>query len=298
MQSGRVACIAIMMTALAAPAPAPSAKAVARAQIESAVTLEQAGRYGEAVEQLSRAIAAKDLSRADRARAFYDRGIAYDGLGNMRAAVADYSAALRLEPALAPALNSRADAFRRSGVLDAARRDYAAALKCPGAAPERAYYGLGMIAQQQGDVATARDYFQKALAANPGFTLAAEGLAAVMPAKTESGLRPSQDESHAFPVSAEPLAAWPEIDRPAPGGSPVLVQLGAFQTEATARAAWDKIVAASGDALRGMAPMAVPLDRAGKRLWRLRAAVPTRKGAQALCAALTQRQLACVLVQH
>lgn len=297
MYRARVACIAIMMTALAAPAPAPSAKAVARAQIESAVTLEQAGRYGEAVEQLSGAIAAKDLSRADRARALYDRGIAYDGLGNMRSAVADYSAALRLEPALAPALNSRADAFRRSGALDAARRDYAAALKCPGAALERANYGLGLIARQQGDVATARDYFQKALAANPGFSLAAEALAGVMPAKTESGLRPSQDESRVMAAS-EPLAAKPEIDRPVPGEKPVVVQLGAFQTEATARAAWDKISAGSGDALHGLTPIAVPLDRAGRRLWRLRTAVPTRKGAEALCSALTRRQLACVLVQR
>jgi tetratricopeptide (TPR) repeat protein len=287
-----------MMTALAAPAPAPSAASVARAQIESAVALEQAGRYGEAVEQLSHALASKALSHADAARAFYDRGLAYDGLGNMRAAVADYGAALRLDPGLAPALNSRANSFRHSGRLDAAKRDYAAALKCPGAARENAYYGLGLIAQQQGDANTARNYFQKALSANPGFTPAAESLTAVMPAKTESGLRPSQDDSGIIPTSAEPSATKPVIEMPVPAGAkPVLVQLGAFQTEASARAAWDKISAASGDALRGLTPIASPVDRSGKeRLWRLRTTVPSRKAAQTLCSALTQRQLVCVPV--
>jgi tetratricopeptide (TPR) repeat protein len=288
-----------MMTALAAPAPAPSAEDIARGQIESAIALEQTGRYGEAIESLSRAIASKALSRADTARALFDRGLAYDGLGNMRAAIADYSAALRLEPSLAPALNNRADVFRRAGQLDAAQRDYVAALKCNGVSQEYAYYGLGLIAKQRGDAEAARGHFQKALAVNPGFTLAAESLAEALP-KTGSGLRPSQDAGSVLSAaaSAEAPAIKPVTDMPVPpGAKPVLVQLGAFQTEAAAHLAWAKISAASGGALRGLTPIAMPVDRTGK-LWRLRTSVPSRRAAESLCSALTQRQLVCVLVRH
>ncbi len=298
------------MTALAAPAPVPPVDAAARAEIESAIALEQAGRYGEAVERLSHALAAKVLSDADSARALFDRGLAYDGLGNMRAAVADYSAALRRDPSLSPALNNRADALRRAGRLAEAKRDYWAALKCPGGAREYPYYGLGLVAQQEGDREAARGFFQQALAANPNFALAAQSLAAVMdssgarliPAKTQSGLRLSLGDDHALLTSAaqpaEPLAptfvAKPET---APPGTPVLVQLGAFQSEAIAHGAWEKISTASGDALRGLTPLVTAVDRPGReRLWRLRTAVAGQPAAQALCSALTQRQLACVVV--
>jgi tetratricopeptide (TPR) repeat protein len=206
---------------------------------------------------------------------------------------------LRLDPSLAPALNNRADVFRRAGRLDAAQRDYAAALKCPGASKEYAYYGLGQIARQRGDARTAGAYFQRALAANPDFMLAAEGLTEVLP-KTESGLRPSQDDGGVLPAAAEMPAVKPETAMAEPSGArTVLVQLGAFQTEASAHIAWDKTAAASGDALHGLTAISVPVDSAGKpRLWRLRTSVASRRAAESLCSALTRRQLACVLVRH
>jgi tetratricopeptide (TPR) repeat protein len=280
-----------MMTALAAPAPAPPAERIARGQIESAVALVQVGRYGEAIESLSQALASNALTPADTARAHFDRGLAYDGLGNMRAALADYGAALRLDPLLAPALNNRADALRRAGRFEAAKRDYAAALKCPGVTREFAFYGLGLIAEQQGDGDGARGHFQRALAANPDFAPAAEKLAKLIPAKAEAGLLPLRKKGRAGFAAAEPVTAGPDANA-------VLVQLGACQTEAIAHAAWNKIAAASGDALLGRKPIAVPVDRAGKpRLWRLRTAVPDRRAAETLCSTLAQRQFDCVLVR-
>ena len=296
---GRVAGILVLMTALAAPLPAPSGEVLARGQMEAAIALEQAGRYGEAVERFSRVIAAKALSDADTARALFDRGVAYDGLGNMRAAVDDYSAALRLDAGLAPALNNRANAFRRAGQLVEAKRDYWAALKCPSGAREYPYNGLGLIAVAEGDKDAARGYFQKALAANPGFAPAAQSLAALMEPHLQSntGLRRGLDdgEEPAAKPAAPPLLTKPVAN---PAGKGVLVQLGAFQNEAAARTAWDKIAAASEEALRGFTPLTEPVDRPGKgRLWRLRAAAADAPAARRLCQTLTQHGLACVLAR-
>jgi len=298
---GRVASILILMTALAAPAPAPSGEALARGLMEAAVALEHAGRYGEAVEQLSRAIAAKALSNADTARALFDRGVAYDGLGNMRAAVDDYSAALRRDAGLAPALNNRANAFRRVKRLAEAKRDYWAALKCPSGAREYPYDGLGLLAVAEGNGDAARGYFQKALAANPGFAPAAQSLVALTEPhlQTDTGLRRSLDDGEepaAKPMPAPPPAVAKPVGKPA--GAMTLVQLGAFQNEAAAHTAWDKIAAASEDALRGFTPVTVPVDIPGKgRLWRLRAAVPDAPAARKLCQTLMQHRLACVLAR-
>lgn len=295
MRPVRVAGIAILMTALAAPAPAPPAETVARSQIESAVTFEKAGRYGEAIAALSSALASKALSDADTARALFDRGLAYDGLGNMRATLADYSAALQRDPSLTAALSNRADTYRRAGHIDEAKRDYWAALKAPAGAREYPYLGLGQIALQEGDTAAARRYFQQALAANPNFAPAAKSLAAVLAMKTESGLRPSQEEDV---TTAAPVAVAAPALTPAQGGVHALVQLGAFQSEAIAQGAWVAIAAASGEVLHGLTPLVTPVDAQGKRLWRLRTAVADKAQAAALCAALTQRQLACVTVRR
>ena len=268
--------------------------------METAVTLEQSGRYGEAVTLLSRALAAKTLTQTDSARALFDRGLAYDSLGNMRAAEADYSAALNLDASLAPALSNRADTYRRSGRLAEAKRDYWAALKLPASAHEYPYYGLGLIAEEEGDGAAAHAFFQQAVAANPNFSPAVKRLAAALAVKTESGLRPSQVEGPGLASVAPLPAVAPAAVAPAAApvhGNGVQVQLGAFQSEDIARAAWTEISAASGVALRGSSPQVSPVDRAGKpRLWRLRTAVADRAQASALCSALTQRQLACVAV--
>lgn len=289
MRLARAAFVILLMTALTAPAPAPSADAVARAELETAVALERVGRYSDAIKPLSRAIDSNALSDADRARALFDRALAYDWLGRMPAAVADYTAALQIEPGLAPALNNRADLYRRAGQLAEAKRDYEAALKCPNGAREHPLYGLGLVAREEGDAAAADAYFQQALAANPGFAPAA----AAMPVRmTETGLRPSQD------VGPPPVTqAVPSVSPPV-NGKGTLVQLGAYQSEALARGAWDLITGVSGESLRALTPVVTPVDVAGKRLWRLRAAVADKPQASALCAALTQRQLACITVRR
>ena len=53
------------------------------------------------------------------------------------------------------------------------------------------YYGLGQIAEKLGDIETARDYYLKALTANPGYVPAAQSLTALNRARrTSIVLRP------------------------------------------------------------------------------------------------------------
>jgi tetratricopeptide (TPR) repeat protein len=140
---------------------------------------EKSDRGAEALADFTAALALDALQTADKARALFDRGVAYDGLGRTDEAIADYSAALALAPDFAIALNNRANAYRRTGRLEDAKRDYRASLAAKNPEPEYPRYGLGQIAEVQGDPAAARDWYQQAVNASPGFRLAIDRLTAI-----------------------------------------------------------------------------------------------------------------------
>jgi tetratricopeptide (TPR) repeat protein len=146
------------------------------AWIRTGLAQERAGRYDEAVDSFSKALAADDMLPADRVRAAYDRGVARDALGRTPEALLDYTEALRLDAKFAPALNNRANAYRRLGKPDEAKRDYWAALAIPGQGHEYSYYGLGQIAESQEDEELARSFYGRALKVNPHFALVAQSL--------------------------------------------------------------------------------------------------------------------------
>jgi tetratricopeptide (TPR) repeat protein len=164
----------------------------ARQLMDSGVAHERLGQHQTALGEFTQALALKALSAPDRVRAIFDRGVALDALGRTKDAIRDYSDAARLDSHFAPALNNRANAYRRLGKLNEAKRDYLAALACSDVAREYPYYGLAQIAQATGDSPTARDYYNKALAANPTFALAAQSLAVLSRETTTSAvsLRP------------------------------------------------------------------------------------------------------------
>ena len=152
----------------------------------------------------------------------------------------------------------------------------------------------------------ARQYFQSALAANPSYGPAAQSLAeiGVGGPKTSDGFRRGTDGEGAVsrrnvrPANREPpeKASSDKVspDKVSPN-KVSQVQLGAFQSEAQALQAWEKIAAAAQGALNGQKPLAVAVDIPGKgRLWRLRTAVASQSAALALCHALAQHGQVCV----
>jgi tetratricopeptide (TPR) repeat protein len=177
----------------------PSFTGVARARtlLNRGLAYEQIGMRVEAVLDFTDAILLKAFAREDLARAFLDRGVALDELGRADEALADYSAAIVLVPGFPAALNNRANAYRRRGDLQKARRDYQASLVSGNSTPEYPLYGLGQIAEAEGNKGAAVGFYRQAYVVNPGFTLVAQRLAAL---QSEAGLRGT-----AQPNSVRPL---------------------------------------------------------------------------------------------
>jgi len=276
--------------------------------LNRALAREQLGRRRDALADFNEAIALDGLPKDELARAYFDRGVTEDELGRTADAIADYSAALKIGPSFGPALNNRANALRRQNRLAEAKADYQAALEAGDREKEYPYYGLGQIAEAEGDAKAAAEDYRMALAANGQYMLAAQRLSALgsQPGKIDlkpptpapvvaasyeapPDLRPAllgpSESKHATPKHAEPEAR---------GGA--LVQLGAFHDEATASASWNSLVAKSGGALTGLSPQIVAADIPGKgRFYRLRTSVAA---ASAFCARLTARGLACMPVRN
>ena len=158
----------------------------ARALLNRGLAQERAGRHVEAVLDYTSAIQLRQFQQDDLARAFLDRGIALDELGKPDDALADYSAAIVIVPAFPAALNNRGNLYRRRGELRNARHDYELSLISGNATPEYPLYGLGQIAEVEGDRRAALGFYGEAHAANPSFALAAQRLLAL---QSEAQLR-------------------------------------------------------------------------------------------------------------
>lgn len=95
-------------------------------------------------------------------------------------------------------------------------------------------------------------------------------------------------------VTAPPAANVPPAQAARPFGHGI--QLGAFSTEAKARAEWERVARAHGSVLAGLAPAVVAMNSGGSTLYRLRAATPDEAKSRSLCEALRAKGQACVVV--
>lgn len=297
--------------------------------MQAGLAEQAAGRYARAVESFSRALATGTLSQTERVLALYDRGVARDALGQTLEAIEDYSEVLRLNAEFAPAFNNRGNAYRRLGRIEEATRDYLAAVKIPDAAHEYSYYGLGQIAEGQGDVKRARDYYRQALKSNPRFALVSRSLDALdkksPPLRLGTVDRPQAEKQAKAPtpaavpqapqakksaeeqaLEAKIAAAKREVARlkaakPAPGGKTpgaAMVQLASFRTRAEVDAAWKRLAAKQGDLLKGVSPTVIEADLPKRgHFFRLRIAAGSMAQARELCAALKARGEDCLVVR-
>ncbi|HXM00383.1 MAG TPA: tetratricopeptide repeat protein [Rhizomicrobium sp.] len=280
--------------------------------LNRALAREQQGSRHDALADFNAALALSVLGTDELPRAYFDRGVTLDELGRTDEAIADYSAALKIAPGFAPALNDRANAERRLGRLPEAKTDYEASLAADNPQKEYPYYGLGQLAEAQGDAADAAADYRLALAANGKYALASQRLAALS-AQTSGALHPADSKSPAA-MSASYETTAPDLrpaiidktvkaSRVAMLDAPVKsatgtaqVQLGAFRDAPAATQSWDKMVAAAGGALDGFSPRVVPADIPGKgKFYRLRAGPVD--DARALCAKLTAKNLVCIPVK-
>ncbi len=301
----------------------------ARLLLARGLARQALGANDGALADFTLALSVAALPPQERARALFARGVSLDSLGRLDAAAGDYSAVLRLVPGAPYALNNRANVRRRQGRLEEARRDYLAALNGANPNPQYPYFGLGRIAEAGGDRAAARDYYNRALAAAPGFALAQERLQALGAPKAgeasaDTGiivlkppaprtaptitLHPPPPEGFVAaaatrprkPVSPPPGRGVPlraAIVAAADSGMVALVQLGAWRSEKEAREGWSLAQDSAGGLLDGLAPVIVRADIPGRGVfWRLRTA-PKQPVAQ-FCAALAQKGQVCIPVRE
>jgi len=201
------------------------------------------GANNDALVDFTQGLSIAALPPQERARALFARGVTLDSLDRLENAVDDYSAVLRLAPGATYALNNRANVRRRQGRLDEAKRDYLAALTAINPNLQYPFFGLGQIAEAQGDAVAARGYYNKALAAAPSFPLALERLQAIgaqvegpagLPGDTGViVLKPPAGKS-APAVALKPLEAKPSA-APAARARPTLPSDSGFRTAPVAR---------------------------------------------------------------
>jgi tetratricopeptide (TPR) repeat protein len=296
---------------------------------------QAAGSANDALVDFTVALQGGGLQGEERARALFARGLTLDGLGRLQEAVGDYTAALTHAPGAAYALNNRANVYRRQRRFEEAKRDYAAALNAATPSPQYPYFGLGQIAEAQGDAQAARDFYNRALTADPGFQLARERIGAMGPPvegpaglPADTGiiiLRPPPARGRHAPVNTAPprraeeaqvlassrapvmTVATPSRSSPPPGrGAPLrpaivdssasreaLVQLGAWRSEAEARAGWSLAEEMAGETLAGLSPLIVRAEIPGRGVYyRLR--VAAEGPVSQFCAVLVKKGLACI----
>jgi tetratricopeptide (TPR) repeat protein len=205
---------------LAAPNLAPLDNAYLH--MNRGLAREKLDHRDDALADFTAAIGAKVLPPNEQARALFDRGVTLDEMGRTAAAIADYSQAISMVPRYASALNNRGNAYRHLKKYDLAKADYDAALNAGDDEPEFPLYGLGRIAEAEGDAIGAQGFYSKALSANAGYTPASDRIARLAAVSTPANytLRaPSADPSVQvnMPVAAptEPVtqaSTSPQID--------------------------------------------------------------------------------------
>ncbi|MGB7205947.1 MAG: SPOR domain-containing protein, partial [Anderseniella sp.] len=147
--------------------------------LNRALAYQQTGNLDAAIADYSSAIELDALGAKTRAVALYNRGIANSRQGRQALAVEDYTNALYLDPYLADAFYSRANALRETGQHEYALIDYARATKLDYAHKHLAFYGKALTLAEMGynDEATAA--FFKAYSIKPDFMPAREKLSAL-----------------------------------------------------------------------------------------------------------------------
>jgi tetratricopeptide (TPR) repeat protein len=298
---------------------------------------ERQGQKDDALADYTLVIESHALAGDEQARAFFDRGLLLDGMNRLSDALGDYNAALSLAPKFTAALNNRANVYRRLGQLPEARRDYLASLAAGNPQSQYSYYGLGQIAEAEGNLTDAKEFYARALANDPGYALARERLTTLTaddevvhlrppPIRTAQpeageGYRVAEDVSvrlrppdaprtpaaHPRPLGPETvpasyaeegLALKPSLDEgKTERKHSPQVQLGAWRSREEASAGWDRAIQQAGDALENRSPHILEVDLPKLGRYYRLRVGAGQTGPKALCAALAAKGLDCIVAR-
>lgn len=118
-----------------------------------------------------------DPAMNHRAALLANRGVVKVRLGDNRGAMADYDAAIAMDPKLGDAYVSRAGLLTAMHRYDEAKADIAQAMALGAGNLPAAYYSRGVIAEETGNVKAAYEDYSRALALKPDYAAASRELA-------------------------------------------------------------------------------------------------------------------------
>jgi tetratricopeptide (TPR) repeat protein len=203
----------------------------ARLQLYHGLAQELLGSSDAAMQDFTLALSSRALPPAEQAQALLQRGFLRDGMGRLAEASADYGAVIALKgEGLATALNNRANIHRRQSRWAEAKADYQAALAAGSGRAQYSWYGLGQIAEAQGDNPGARAFYARAVAADPAYAAPSQRLAAL--GGPGEGATPA---SPAEPIILRPPSAKPLAQAGPSPGRPVTLKPPASRTAAGPR---------------------------------------------------------------
>lgn len=164
----------LTLTVLTAGAsPVPAAETVFGNS--DAQTCFEGARYGggsNGEESCDRALRSATLTKKNRAATLVNRGIIYNRTRRLEKAVADFNAALDIDPQLGEAYLNRGNSRFFQKRMDAAKADYDRAIELRSRDLHAAYFNRGLVYEVLQDKAAARADFEAALRIKPDFVAA------------------------------------------------------------------------------------------------------------------------------
>ena len=138
--------------------------------VAAAIKAHRGGNMEEAIKLFTQAIDSGDLSPSQLASTYINRGLTFSKKKDFEWAIADYDAAIRMDPKNAAAYNNRGNAHNELGRPKQAIADYTEAIR---RAPRfaLAYNNRGNLLQELGLFDKAVEDFDKAISLEPRFPL-------------------------------------------------------------------------------------------------------------------------------
>jgi tetratricopeptide (TPR) repeat protein len=141
-------------------------------------------------EACNHALKDPEITDRDRASTFVNRGIIYNNARKMQLALADFAAALAIDPNVGEAYLNRGNSKFLQQKFDDAIADYTRAIELKIDRMSAAYYDRSLAYVNEGRFTEAKADLEAALAVDPDFKEAKDQLAALNQAMTGGAQKP------------------------------------------------------------------------------------------------------------
>ena len=188
---------------------------LANAFYNRGLAYQNLGQGSNAADDYTAALSLDAMPTDLRARVLYNRGLSQQQLGHSTLAIEDFTSALLIDATFSYAYLARANTLRESGQFLFSISDYERATKYQYPQMAQVYYGEGLTYESLKRPVEAKRFYQKAIGLDPTFAAAASRLNALL-SVTESDDLASDPVLSGKAVGANPSAQTEVIARVMP----------------------------------------------------------------------------------